>query len=91
MRVLTHGRSSCVETLLRNAWVNHKKRFEVFITQQDSAAADGDEACLLQTLAALKVPCGLFSVGAVSSLIREIDFVLVGAEAVVESGGIINR
>ena len=41
MVVLTHGKSSCVERLLLNAWQKHKKRFSVIITQHESLAKAG--------------------------------------------------
>ncbi|CDJ47547.1 translation initiation factor eIF-2B subunit alpha, putative [Eimeria brunetti] len=41
MVVLTHGRSSCVEKLLCNAWKKHKKRFVVIITQHETLAKGG--------------------------------------------------
>ncbi|CDJ59673.1 translation initiation factor eIF-2B subunit alpha, putative, partial [Eimeria maxima] len=97
MVVLTHGRSSCVERLLLNAWLNHKKRFIVIITQQETLNTHGqqtitnDEDRLLASLSACGIPASLSSVSLVASLMERVDLVVVGAEAVAENGGIINR
>lgn len=38
--ILTHGRSSCVEMLLKNAWRKHQKRFSVIVTHQEEKLGD---------------------------------------------------
>lgn len=38
--ILTHGRSSCVEMLLKNAWRKHQKRFSVIVTRQEEKPGD---------------------------------------------------
>ncbi|KAL8439974.1 hypothetical protein Efla_004762 [Eimeria flavescens] len=95
MVVLTHGQSSCVERLLVNAWEKHKKRFSVIITQQEGVVAAGgvgnDEEMLRASLTACGIPAVLATVGSVARLMARVDLVVVGTEAVAESGGIINR
>ena len=46
---------------------------------------------MAEKLAAMDIPCKLITDSAIAVALEEVDFVLVGAEAVVENGGIINR
>lgn len=86
-RVLTHARSRAVlETLILAAKSN--KRFHVFVTRS-SLDGTGEQMC-----AELKnegIQCTLVLDAAIGYIMESIDIVLVGAEGVVESGGIINR
>ncbi len=46
---------------------------------------------MIKELEALGIPCTLVLDSAIGYIMSEIDYVLVGAEGVVESGGIINK
>lgn len=86
-RVLTHARSRVVlETLKVAAKCN--KRFHVFVTQS-SPDNTGKQMC--DELTEAKIECTLILDSAIGYIMESIDIVLVGAEGVVESGGIINR
>ncbi len=85
--VLIHGYSRVVINLLQRA-AGQGKRFRVLVTE----AAPGKPG--LQCLAALEkydIECQLCMDSSVARLIEGVDLVLVGAEAIVESGGIINK
>jgi len=85
--VLIHGYSRVVINLLQRA-AGQGKRFRVLVTE----AAPGKPG--LQCLAALEkydIECQLCMDSSVARLMEGVDLVLVGAEAIVESGGIINK
>lgn len=46
---------------------------------------------MCKVLEALNIPCTLILDSAVGYVMEKVDFVMVGAEAVVESGGIVNK
>ena len=52
---------------------------------------DGAGACVAAALAELGVPCTVVLDAAVASAMERADLVLVGAEGVVENGGVINK
>ncbi|ESS29648.1 putative eukaryotic initiation factor-2B, alpha subunit [Toxoplasma gondii RUB] len=94
MVVLTHGRSSCVEKLLRDAWVKHKKRFSVIVTRHEEKPGyfvRTDVDLLMESISANGIPVSNTSVCSIGRLMAKIDMVVVGAEAVAENGGIVNR
>jgi len=85
--VLTHSKSRVVFDLLRRA-AGDSKRLRVFVTQSapdnsgEEMKADLDKAGI-QTTVILD--------SAVAYIMEKVDVVLVGAEGVVENGGIINK
>lgn len=86
-RVLTHARSRAVlETLILANKSN--KRFHVYVTKS-SPDNTGEQMC--DELKSKGIECTLILDSAIGYIMESIDVVLVGAEGVVESGGIINR
>ncbi|PFH32319.1 putative eukaryotic initiation factor-2B, alpha subunit [Besnoitia besnoiti] len=94
MVVLTHGRSSCVEKLLKDAWEKHKKRFSVIVTRHEEKPGDfvtADVEVLMESINSIGIPVVATSVCSIGRLMARVDLVVVGAEAVAENGGIVNR
>lgn len=83
--ILTHSHSRVViQTLL----LAHKqKRISVFVTE---ARPRGLGIKTAEALIAAGVPCTVVLDSAVAYVMDKVDFVLVGSEAVVESGGLVN-
>uniref|UniRef100_A0A8C9S1J8 Translation initiation factor eIF2B subunit alpha n=1 Tax=Scleropages formosus TaxID=113540 RepID=A0A8C9S1J8_SCLFO len=86
-KILTHSSSRVVLRVLQSAAAD-KKRFTVYVTesQPDSAGRNMAEA-----LSKLNVPVTVILDAAVGYILEKVDLVIVGAEGVVESGGIINK
>ena len=86
-RILTHAYSRVVLRVLEEA-VAAKKRFSVYITesQPDLSGKKMDKA-----LSHLNVPVTVVLDAAVGYIMEKADLVIVGAEGVVENGGIINK
>ncbi|KAF7813972.1 translation initiation factor eIF-2B subunit alpha-like [Senna tora] len=84
--ILVHGFSRVVFEVLKLAAQN-KKLFRVFCTE---GRPDRTGLRLSNELAKLDVPVRLLIDSAVAYSMDEVDMVLVGADGVVESGGIIN-
>ncbi|CAH0777558.1 unnamed protein product [Bemisia tabaci] len=85
--VLTHSNSRAVlQTMIEAARAN--KRFEVYVTVS-SIDNTGEEMRL--ALEKENVQCTLILDSAVGYVMESVDMVMVGAESVVESGGIINK
>ncbi|XP_030464127.2 uncharacterized protein LOC115683688 [Syzygium oleosum] len=84
--ILVHGFSRVVLEVLKTA-VQNKKLFRVFCTE---GRPDRSGIRLSNELAKLDVPVKLLIDSAVAYTMDEVDMVLVGADGVVESGGIIN-
>ncbi|GLT59994.1 hypothetical protein SLA2020_327850 [Shorea laevis] len=84
--ILVHGFSRVVLEVLKTAAQN-KKLFRVFCTE---GRPDGAGLRLSNELAKLDVPVKLLIDSAVAYSLDEVDMVFVGADGVVESGGIIN-
>ncbi|KAF8136329.1 hypothetical protein EV363DRAFT_1319316 [Boletus edulis] len=83
--ILTHSYSRVVmKTLLR---AHQKKRISVYVTE---ARPRGLGLQTYDELTAAGIPCTIVLDSAVSYVMEKVDFVLVGSEAVVESGGLIN-
>lgn len=86
-RVLTHSKSRVVlKALLTAAKTN--KQFHVFVTQGGPDNL-GDQ--MVSDLERAGIDCTLILDSSIGYVMESVDFVMVGAEAVVESGGIINR
>ncbi|GKV09704.1 hypothetical protein SLEP1_g21162 [Rubroshorea leprosula] len=84
--ILVHGFSRVVLEVLKTAAQN-KKLFRVFCTE---GRPDRTGLRLSDELAKLDVPVKLLMDSAVAYSMDEVDMVFVGADGVVESGGIIN-
>ncbi|KAG6485605.1 translation initiation factor eIF-2B subunit alpha-like [Zingiber officinale] len=84
--ILVHGFSRVILEVLKLA-VSNRKVFTVFCTE---GRPDGTGLKLSKELAALGIPVKLLIDSAVAYVMDEVDMVLVGADGVVESGGIIN-
>ncbi|NXU47943.1 EI2BA factor, partial [Turnix velox] len=98
-RILTHAYSRVVLRVLEAA-VEAKKRFSVYVTesQPDQAGQVLIHFSFLKitqkmakALRKLNIPVTVILDAAVGYIMEKVDLVLVGAEGVVESGGIINK
>lgn len=85
--ILTHSTSRVVrDTILEAAKGN--KHFHVYITE---SAPDYSGKQLHKILEANGISCTLIVDAAVGYIMEKVDMVLLGAEGVVESGGVINK
>ncbi|KAJ3786619.1 hypothetical protein GGU10DRAFT_289910 [Lentinula aff. detonsa] len=83
--ILTHSYSRVVlQTLLL---AHKRKRISVFVTE---ARPRGMGIKTAEMLTAAGIPCTVVLDSAVAYAIDKVDFVLMGSEAVVESGGLVN-
>ncbi|KAJ4487988.1 hypothetical protein J3R30DRAFT_3281197 [Lentinula aciculospora] len=83
--ILTHSYSRVVlQTLLM---AHKRKRISVFVTE---ARPRGMGIKTAEMLMAAGIPCTVVLDSAVAYAIDKVDFVLMGSEAVVESGGLVN-
>ncbi|NXH02599.1 EI2BA factor, partial [Loxia leucoptera] len=93
-RILTHAYSRVVLRVLEAA-VESKKRFSVYVTESQPDEAGQVFISLGQKMAKalrkLNIPVTVILDAAVGYIMEKVDLVLVGAEGVVESGGIINK
>ncbi|NWI75912.1 EI2BA factor, partial [Dryoscopus gambensis] len=96
-RILTHAYSRVVLRVLEAA-VESKKRFSVYVTESQPDQAGQVFINLVFTLVnrvkalrKLNIPVTVILDAAVGYIMEKVDLVLVGAEGVVESGGIINK
>jgi len=85
--ILTHSYSRVVELALLHAYKRGNKRFSVYVTE---ARPSGRGAKTYESLSKAGIPCTVILDSAVAYAIGKVDLVLVGSEAVVESGGLIN-
>ncbi|KAJ3416103.1 translation initiation factor eIF-2B subunit alpha [Chytridiales sp. JEL 0842] len=85
--ILLHSYSRVVMTLLERA-VQLKRRFSVVVAES-RPSMNGVRAA--KELRALKIPVALIPDSAIAHVMEQIDLVLVGAEGVVENGGLINQ
>ncbi|KAM9841027.1 translation initiation factor eIF2B subunit alpha [Aulostomus maculatus] len=86
-KILTHAYSRVVLRVLEKA-ASEKKRFSVFVTESQPDSAGRQMAGALRKL---NVPVTVILDAAVGCVLEKVDQVIVGAEGVVESGGIINK
>ncbi|NXA03985.1 EI2BA factor, partial [Sapayoa aenigma] len=87
-RILTHAYSRVVLRVLEAA-VESKKRFSVYVTESQPDQAG--QVLMSLALRELNIPVTVILDAAVGYIMEKVDLVLVGAEGVVESGGIINK
>eukprot|EP00743_Colponemidia_sp_Colp-15_P001879 GILK01002048.1.p1 GENE.GILK01002048.1~~GILK01002048.1.p1 ORF type:complete len:355 (+),score=52.83 GILK01002048.1:58-1065(+) len=85
--VLTHGHSKVVKQVLLQAAKN-SKNFSVIITE---GRPDCAGYLVAQEFIAAGIPTTLVLDSAVGYVMENVDVVLVGAEGVVENGGVINK
>lgn len=86
-KVLTHARSRVVLETLKMAAKSHK-RFHVYVTR---SSPDNTGEQMHSELTQAGIECTLILDSAIGYIMESIDIVFVGAEGVVESGGVINR
>ncbi|XP_014339687.1 translation initiation factor eIF-2B subunit alpha isoform X1 [Latimeria chalumnae] len=86
-RILTHASSRVVLRVLEKA-AAERKRFSVFVTESQPDLAGNRMANALRKL---NVPVTVILDAAVGYILEKVDLVVVGAEGVVENGGIINK
>ncbi|KAL3276546.1 hypothetical protein HHI36_011921 [Cryptolaemus montrouzieri] len=86
-RVLTHSRSRVVLQTLREA-AKQNKKFEVYVTISEP---DKSGSRLYKELESDGIPCVEILDSAIGYIMEQVDFVMIGAECVVESGGIVNK
>jgi len=87
LTILTHGYSSIVYMLIRSA-VESGFKITLYVTE---ARPDNSGEKMKKKLDDLNVPVKLVLDSSVGSIMAKIDYVFLGAEAVVENGGIINK
>lgn len=86
-KLLVHSRSRTIMATLKEAF-EMKKRFYVYVTE---SSQDKSGTKMKTDLEACGIPCTLVLDSAVGYVMEQVDYVLVGAEGVVESGGIVNK
>ncbi|KAL3700643.1 hypothetical protein R1sor_018665 [Riccia sorocarpa] len=84
--ILTHGYSRVALALLKLA-ASQGKRFKVLCTE---GRPDNTGLEMAKELMNAKIPVTLILDAAVANMMGQVDMVLLGAEGVVESGGVIN-
>ena len=87
MKVLTHGWSRVVSSLLINA--AEETHFEIIILEGRPDASGAKAAAQLYAKAG--IPTTIVLDSAMAYVMEKVDIVIVGAEGVVENGGIINK
>ncbi|TPX72734.1 S-methyl-5-thioribose-1-phosphate isomerase [Spizellomyces sp. 'palustris'] len=83
--ILVHSYSRAVMMLLQKAR-QANKRFKVFVTETRPTTSGA-----VVELRAANIPAELILDAAVGSIIDRVDMVIVGAEGVVQNGGVINQ
>ncbi|XP_055056350.1 translation initiation factor eIF2B subunit alpha [Paramisgurnus dabryanus] len=86
-KILTHSSSRVVLKVLENAAADNK-RFTVYVTESQPDSAGKRMA---EKLRSLNIPVTIVLDASVGYIMEKVDLVIVGAEGVVESGGIINK
>lgn len=84
--ILVHSFSRVVLSLL--AYASKFKRFQVYVTQSEP---DRSGLKMRDKLEQIGIPATCILDASVAYIMEKVTFVLMGAEAVVESGGIINK
>ncbi|PSN62036.1 translation initiation factor-like protein eIF-2B subunit alpha [Corynespora cassiicola Philippines] len=90
--ILTNGGSRVVSALLRSAAESSTIRFKVIYVSSPSNSRDSNEGNhTVDELRSKNVPVAVIPDSAVAYSLGKVDMVIVGAEGVVENGGIISR
>ncbi|XP_014245167.1 translation initiation factor eIF-2B subunit alpha isoform X2 [Cimex lectularius] len=85
--VLTHSKSRVVLETFKEA-AKENKRFKVYVTM---STPDNSGEQMADDLKDLNIPCTVIIDPAIGYIMEQVDMVMVGAEGVVESGGVINK
>ena len=85
--ILTHSKSRVVLEILKESYAKNGN-FSVYVCE---SAPDRSGISMVEELNKIGIKCTLILDAAVGAVMEKVDFVLLGAEAVVESGGIINK
>ncbi|CAD5112073.1 unnamed protein product [Dimorphilus gyrociliatus] len=88
IKILIHGKSRVVLEVLKRAATESRKHFTVYVTQSLPDKAGHDMRDELQKV---NIQSVVVLDAAVACIMEKVDLVLVGAEGVVESGGILNK
>lgn len=86
-RILVHGHSRVALSILQKAAMSGQQ-FSVTVTE---GRPDETGFTMAKVLTDLKIPTTIVLDSAVGYIMENVDMVLVGAEAVAESGGIVNK
>ncbi|CAK1543920.1 unnamed protein product [Leptosia nina] len=86
-KILTHSRSRVVLAAMLEA-VKANKRFQVFVTY---SSPDNSGKRMHKELVAAGIEATLILDSAVGYIMEQVDIVMIGAEGITESGGIINK
>lgn len=86
-RILTHSKSRVVFQAMKEAAAANKI-FEVYVT---TSAPDDSGEEMYRILTKMGVSCTLILDAAMGYIMEQVDMVMVGAEGVAESGGVINK
>eukprot|EP00944_MAST-04C_sp_MAST-4C-sp1_P015146 g15146.t1 len=88
--ILTHGQSRCVIELLISA--AKTKTFTVLITEgRGIGTSDGCGYKTAEILIQNGIPCKIILDSAIAFTMEHVDMCLVGADGVIENGGIVNK
>ena len=103
-RILVHSKSRTVIATLVEAHVRMNKRFKVYVTESSVNSGSGsgkgsgngiseraNEVDMRRELEGHSIGCTVIADSAVGYILESVDCVMLGAEGVVESGGIINK
>ncbi|KAL0881542.1 hypothetical protein ABMA27_001381 [Loxostege sticticalis] len=86
-KILTHSRSRVVlQAMLEASKAN--KRFQVYVTM---SSPDNSGELMHKQLVAAGIDATLILDSAIGYIMEQVDLVMIGAEGVTESGGIINK
>uniref|UniRef100_A0A2C9JGQ9 Translation initiation factor eIF2B subunit alpha n=1 Tax=Biomphalaria glabrata TaxID=6526 RepID=A0A2C9JGQ9_BIOGL len=85
--ILTHGHSRVVLEVMKTA-ANQKKRFTVYVTE---SSPDKSGYQMEKELTKLGIPTVVILDFGIGYIMEKVQLVMVGAEGVMESGGIINK
>jgi translation initiation factor eIF-2B subunit alpha len=88
--VLIHGWSRVVASILLKAATQHGKHFDIIILEGRPDAA-GVKAAKAFASHSSQIPTTIILDSAMGYVMERVDIVLVGAEAVVENGGCVNK
>lgn len=86
-KILTHSKSRVVFETMKEAAQNNKL-FQVYVT---TSAPDNSGKEMCQKLEKLGIPCTVIFDSEIGHIMENVDMVMVGAEGIAESGGIINK
>merc|ERR1712029_526424 len=102
-RILVHSKSRTVIATLVEAHVRMNKRFKVYVTEPSVGGGGGggkggssggqraNEVDMRRELEGHSIGCTVIADSAVGYILEGVDCVMLGAEGVVESGGIVNK